>query len=76
MQSHLLVRILPAALNPPSGLVRKVGCSFWGVFDAVFGDPGVVLLEGPGFAGQMHGLILRADQSHFDPLLLLCQRAR
>ena len=70
MQSHLLVRILPAALNPPSGMVCEVGCSFWGVFDAVFRDPGVVFLEYPGFAGQMHGLILRAYQSHFDPLLL------
>ena len=65
MQSDLLVWIGPAALDPPAGLGREGGRGVLGIFDAVFSDPGVALAKEP----QVHGLILRAHQRHFDALL-------
>ena len=70
MQSDLLVRIGPAALNLPTGLGRDGGCGARGVFDAVFADPGVALAKESGLTPQMHGLILSAQQHHVDALLL------
>ena len=70
MQSDLLVWIVPAALDPPAGLGCEGGRGVRGVFDAVFGDPGVALAEEPGFTAQVHSLILPAHQGHFDALLL------
>ena len=32
-------------------------------------DPGVALAKEPGLTAQVHGLILRAHQCHFDALL-------
>ena len=69
MQSDLLVWIGPAAFDPPAGLGREGGRGVRGVFDAVLGDPGVALAKEPGLTAQVHGLILRAHQRHFDSLL-------
>ena len=50
MQSDLLVRIGPAALDPPAGLGGEGGRGVRGVFDAVLGDPGVALAKEPGLS--------------------------
>ena len=69
MQSDLLVWIAPTPLDPPAGLVREGGRGVRGVFDAVFSDSDVALAKEPGLTAQVHGLILRAHQRHFDALL-------
>ena len=69
MQSDLLVRIGPAALDPPAGLGREGGRSVKYSPDAVLGDPGIPLTKEPGLTAQVHGPILCAHQRHFDALL-------
>ena len=69
MQSDLLVWIAPTPLDPPAGLVREGGRGVRGVFDAVFSDSDVALAKESGLTAQLHGLILRAHQRHFDALL-------
>ena len=69
MQSDLLVWISPTPLDPPAGLVREGDHGAPRVPDAVFSDSDVAMAKEPGLTAQVHGLILRAYQRHFDALL-------